>query len=464
MSAEATTAAEHTTSTPPEHAMLHHVSAVPRDGAVGVSYLLLDSGASVHLVSESMFSSGAAELVEDLGTGGVGCVTATGEDIQIRSSESEKEWRAPDKREEPKTPPQDPDGEYVEVVVEVEPTPPPKVAPTPPKVAPTPPKVAPTPPKGTSVGKGHQKGVGRAKGKGSVAKAAGSGKLDSNMPKTKAQPKQPQVKAAPKILSAPSSSSKTPAKAVNLVPKGVRKVHLKARPDSLRSNPPLGRRWSAYPRKCRGKQQKGPQKVKTETKGTQTPEIMTMVGHMERHEKLEEEAKKFAQLLEAQGNPSRFQARFPQVDLNIEAGRADIVTRSMVELTDRTSYTSPGPAPRQHPPPPPPPDVTMVDPAGTVPGSPSSFSFVTAPKTPDAGTAAVETPAPLASSGNCPEHRQEGEDRGTARHGHGGGIGLGTSISTSDQVGNADSQSNLPSRAPTSSWGYLGRSVKECDH
>ena len=33
-----TRAAEHTTSTPPEHAMLHHVSAVPRDGAVGVSY------------------------------------------------------------------------------------------------------------------------------------------------------------------------------------------------------------------------------------------------------------------------------------------------------------------------------------------------------------------------------------------------------------------------------------------
>ena len=38
----------------------------------------------MHLVSESMFSSGAAELIEDLGTGGVGCVTATGEDIQIR--------------------------------------------------------------------------------------------------------------------------------------------------------------------------------------------------------------------------------------------------------------------------------------------------------------------------------------------------------------------------------------------
>ena len=57
--------AEHTTSTLPKHAMLHHVSAVPRNGVVEVSYLLLDLGASVHLVSESMFSSGATELVED---------------------------------------------------------------------------------------------------------------------------------------------------------------------------------------------------------------------------------------------------------------------------------------------------------------------------------------------------------------------------------------------------------------
>ena len=46
MSVEAITAAEHTTSTPSEHAMLHHVSAVPRDGAVGVSYLLCASSSS----------------------------------------------------------------------------------------------------------------------------------------------------------------------------------------------------------------------------------------------------------------------------------------------------------------------------------------------------------------------------------------------------------------------------------
>ena len=71
----------------------------------------------------------------------------------------------------------------------------------------------------------------------------------------------------------------------------------------------------------------------------------------------------------------------------------------------------------------------------------------------------------LTSSSNNPEHRQEGEDRGAERQGDCGGIGLGTSISTSDQVGNAGSQSILPvGGAPTPSWSYLGRSVKECDH
>ena len=163
--------------------------------------------------------------------------------------------------QEPKTPPQEPEEEYVEVVVEAEPTPP---------------KVAPK-------GRGSQKGsigkqsVGKVKGKG--PKAAASGKLDSNMPKIKAQPKPPQVKAAPKRPSAPSAPSKGPGTktgAVNLVPKGVRKVHLKPRPDSLKSNPPLGRRWSAYPRKRNGKQQK----ATTESKSTQTPEIMTVMGHV----------------------------------------------------------------------------------------------------------------------------------------------------------------------------------------
>ncbi|OLP83684.1 hypothetical protein AK812_SmicGene35510 [Symbiodinium microadriaticum] len=438
MSAETTAAAKHTTSTPPEHAMLHHVSAVPRDGAVGVSYLLLDSGASVHLVSESMFSSGAAELVEDLGTGGVGCVTATGEDIQIRrsvrhpprplfapllnfpmasSSDSEKEWRAPDKKEdqpsqpkgsgsetagsevrvegsvatgsekgaqgsrvetagsapkrpgvplqppppqEPKTPPQEPEEEYVEVTVEAEPTPP---------------KVAPKG-RGSPVGKGHLKGsigkqsVGRVKGKGPKAAAIGVGKLDSSMPKVKAQPKPPPIKAAPKRPSAPSAPSKgTKTGAVNLVPKGVRKEVVGL-----------------------------PEKAQRQAAEGANPKP-------KRHEKLEEEAKSFAQLLERHGSTNQYEARFPQVDLSIAAGRAEVTTRAMVEITDKTSYTSPMPAHRQHPPPPPPPDVTMGEPAGTVPGSPSSFSLVTgpeapktprpeAPKTPDAGTAALETPAP----------------------------------------------------------------------
>ena len=154
---------------------------------------------------------------------------------------------------------------------------------------------------GSPKGRGSLKGsigkqsVGKIKGKG--PKAAASGKLDSNMPKIKAQPKPPQVKAAPKRPSAPASSSKGPgtkAGAVNLVPKGVGKVHLKPCPDSLKSNPPLGRRWSAYPRKRKGRQQ-GKQQKATAESSTQTPEIMTVMGHAERHEKLEEEAKSFAQ-------------------------------------------------------------------------------------------------------------------------------------------------------------------------
>ncbi|CAE7937363.1 unnamed protein product, partial [Symbiodinium sp. KB8] len=173
------------------------------------------------------------------------------------SSESEKEWRAPDKKEEPKTPPQEPEEEYVEVTVEVEPTPP---------------KAAPKG-RGSPAGKGNPKGsigkqsAGRVKGKG--PKAVESGKLDSNMPKVKAQLKQPQVKAAPK------------------------------RP------PPHPREVVGLPEKRKGKQQK----AKTESKSTQTPEIMTVMGHAERHEKLEEEAKAFAQLLERHSSPNQYEAR-----------------------------------------------------------------------------------------------------------------------------------------------------------
>ncbi|CAE7901180.1 unnamed protein product [Symbiodinium sp. KB8] len=225
------------------------------------------------------------------------------------SSESEKEWRAPDKKEEPKTPPQEPEEEYVEVTVEAEPTPP------------------------------------SSKGQGSLLEGQGAAE------------------------DAAGESSPEEASGCSILLQG---------------------RWSAYPRKRKGKQQK----AKTESKSTQTPEIMTVMGHAERHEKLEEEAKAFAQLLERHSSPNQYEARFPQVDLSIAAGRAEVTTRAVVVITDKTSYTSPMPTHRQHPPPPPPPDVTMADPAGTVPGSPSSFSFVTAPKTPDAGTAAVETPAP----------------------------------------------------------------------
>ncbi|CAE7917932.1 unnamed protein product, partial [Symbiodinium sp. KB8] len=299
------------------------------------------------------------------------------------SSDSEKEWRAPDKKEEPKTPPQKPEEEYVEVVVEAEPTRP---------------KVA---PKGRASQKGSvgKQSVGKVKGKG--PKAAASGKLDSNMPKIKAQPKPPQVKAAPKRPSAPASSSKGPGTktgAVNLVPKGVRKVHLKPRPDSLKSNPPLGRRWSAYPRKRKGKQQGKQQKATTESKSTQTPEIMTVMGHAERHEKLEEEAKSFAQLLERHGSTQQYEARFPQVDLSIAAGRAEITTRAMVEITDKTSYTSPSLSTRLlH-------RRRMLQWGNGSPGDACS----------------------ILTSNNDLGRQQEGKDGGTTGQGDGYGIGFGT--------------------------------------
>ncbi|OLP73070.1 hypothetical protein AK812_SmicGene47846 [Symbiodinium microadriaticum] len=103
---------------------------------------------------------------------------------------------------------------------------------------------------------------------------------------------------------------------------------------------------------------------KKEDQSTQTPEIQTVMGHAQRHEKLEEEAKSFTQLLERHKSSNQYEARFPQVDLSIAAGRAEVTTRAVVVITDKTSYTSPMPAHRQHPPPPPPPDVTMGEPGG----------------------------------------------------------------------------------------------------
>ena len=81
----------------------------------------------------------------------------------------------------------------------------------------------------------------------------------------------------------------------------------------MRSNPPLGRRWTAYPRRRRGTKQKAP----TQDRSTQTPEVQTVMGHAERHQKLEERRKSFAQLLERRGSPNQYEARFPQVDLSI---------------------------------------------------------------------------------------------------------------------------------------------------
>ncbi|CAE7677642.1 unnamed protein product [Symbiodinium microadriaticum] len=322
------------------------------------------------------------------------------------SSDPEKEWRARDKKEEP-TPPQEPEGEeFVEVTVEVEPTPA--------KAKSGKGKSE----KGAQGAKGHVKGsigkqnVGKVKGKEPKAARVGIGKADVNAPTVKRQPKPPPTKAAPKgrvsgsAPSAPSAPSKPagpgPAKAggVSLVPgrrsRWVKKIHLKPRADAMRSNPPLGRRWTAHPRRRRGTKPK----PTTQDRSTQT------MGHSERHQKLEAEARSFAQILERHNSPNQYEARFPQVDLSIAAGRAEVTTRAVVVITDKTSYTSPMPTHRQRPPPPPPPTGATGGQGGTAaPGSPSSFSMVTgpdAPRTPDAATAALETPAPKTPAPTTP--------------------------------------------------------------
>ena len=66
-----------------QHDMHEVAFAAPSDGNGG-EHWLLDSGASVHLVSQSMVERGAAVIVERLGTSGVGCVTATGDAIQVQ--------------------------------------------------------------------------------------------------------------------------------------------------------------------------------------------------------------------------------------------------------------------------------------------------------------------------------------------------------------------------------------------
>ncbi|OLQ14371.1 hypothetical protein AK812_SmicGene1465 [Symbiodinium microadriaticum] len=324
------------------------------------------------------------------------------------ASESEKEWRAPDKKEEPKTPPQEPEEEYVEVTVEVEPTPP---------------KAAPKG-RGSPAGKGNPKGsigkqsAGRVKGKG--PKAVESGKLDSNMPKVKAQLKQPQVKAAPKR---PPPHPR------------VREPRREQCQSSTREE------VVGLPEKRKGKQQK----AKTESKSTQTPEIMTVMGHAERHEKLEEEAKAFAQLLERHSSPNQYEARFGGGDY-----RQDQLYKSNADSSSAPASSSAtgcyhGGACR---------DSTGITKQLLFRDGPEDARCRNGGRG-DAGT--------ILTTSNDLEHRQEGKDGGTTRQGDGYGIGLGTSIPASDQIGRTGSQGILPAGAPTSSWSFLGRSLKEYD-
>ena len=100
-------------------------------------------------------------------------------------------------------------------------------------------------------------------------------------------------------------------------------------------------------------------------------------GHAECRQKLEAKARSFAMTLERHNSPNQYEAHFPQVSLSIAAGRAEVTSRAVVVITDKTSFTSPMPTHRGHPPPPPAPSGqgTTAGPSTTAaPPSPGSYT------------------------------------------------------------------------------------------
>ena len=141
------------------------------------------------------------------------------------------------------------------------------------------------------------------------------------------------------------------------------------------------------------------------------------MGHAERHEKPEEEAKSFAQLLERHGSPNQYEARFPQVDR---------VTQQLL-FGDGTGGTE---------------DTTT---GGTTDARRRDGSR---------GDARSIHTAENDFGRQC---QQEGTDLG------GCDAGFATRVSSSDQVGTNNGQGVLPARPQASSWSFLGRSLREGD-
>ena len=84
----------------------------------------------------------------------------------------------------------------------------------------------------------------------------------------------------------------------------------------MMTNPPLGRRRTAHPRRRRAAQ-----KPAMREQGTQTPPVQTLQGHADRHQALEAKARSFAMTLERHNMPDTYEAQFPHVSLSIAAGR-----------------------------------------------------------------------------------------------------------------------------------------------
>ena len=357
-----------------------------------------------------------------------------------------------------------------------------------------------------SIGKQN---VGKVKGKEPKAAAIGVGKADINMPAVKRQPKPPPTKAAPKgrgpAPSAPSAPSKpaghvgAKAGSVNLVPKrsrSVKKIHLKPRADAMRSNPPLGRRWTAYPRRRRGTT-----KQKAPTQGPKHADPRGTDGDGPRGEA--PEAGRGGEIVcPAPGTPREPQpVRSPVPASGPEhSGRtsrrhhpcgAGDYRQDQLYKSDADSSSAPASS-----------SAANWGDGGTWGDSSAGVTqqFLHGDRTrgaEDARTRGAEdtrtrgtedarcgdsSPGDARSihaAENDFERQQEGkglggatgEGAGFARSGANGyDVGFATGVSSSDQVGranngqggsNSEGQDVFPGRPPASSWGVLGRSLRE---
>ena len=200
--------------------------------------------------------------------------------------------------------------------------------------------------------------------------------------------------------------------------------------------------------------------------------------HAERHQKLEEEAKPFAQLLERHSSPNQYEARFPQVDRKSRShhprGGGDY---RQDQLYQPDADSPPAPASASA--------ANWGDKgAGRNSSAGVAQQFLHGDRTRCTEDAGCSNSSPgdtrsINTAKDDAECQQEGKDlggvggesKGFARSGANGcGVDFSTGVSSSDQIGgtnhgqggsSSEGQDVFPEKPPASSWGVLGRPLRE---